>query len=144
MTGSIGVFNLWLHTRGFYEKIGVNKDIFLRGKHADIFPTWRDVTDEDLELNQYYVDKFYNKFVRDVAEGRTMNADDVGEIAQGRVWSGKRALDIGLVDRIGGLSDAIKLAKVEAGIAPDERVDFRILPKPGGFFANLVQAAGAS
>jgi protease-4 len=144
VTGSIGVFNLWLHTRGFFEKLGVNKDIFLRGERADIFPTWREVTDEDLDLTQYYVDKFYEKFVRDVAEGRAMSVDEVNAIAQGRVWSGKRAQEIGLVDRIGGLSEAIRLAKQEAGIDPGEQVNFKILPKPGGFFEGLRQTMGAS
>jgi protease-4 len=144
VTGSIGVLNLWLHTRGFYEKIGANKDIFLRGEHADIFPTWRDVTEDDLSLAQYYVDEYYDKFVKDVAEGRAMSVDEVNAVAQGRVWSGRRAEELGLVDRIGGLAEAIRLAKREAGIPLDERVDFRILPKPGGFFANLMQATGAS
>jgi protease-4 len=144
VTGSIGVLNLWLHTRGFYEKIGANKDIFLRGKHADIFPTWRDVTDEDLELAQYYVDKYYDKFVRDVAEGRAMGFDEVHEIAQGRVWSGKRAEQLGLVDRIGGLGDAVKNARRLAGIPEDQRVAFRILPKAEGFFARIMASMGAS
>jgi protease-4 len=143
VTGSIGVLNIWLHTRGFYEKIGAAKDIFLRGKHADIFPTWREVTDEDLDLAQYYVDKYYDKFVRDVAEGRAMGFDDVHDIAQGRVWSGKRAEELGLVDRIGGLAEAVRLAKQEAGIREDERVEFRILPRPGGFLANLMGTFGA-
>jgi protease-4 len=144
VTGSIGVLNLWLHTRGFYEKIGANKEIFMRGEHADIFPSWREVTDEDLELAQYYVDKYYDKFVRDVAEGRAMSIDEVRDIAQGRVWSGKRAQELGLVDRIGGLTEAIGLAKREAGIPPGEEVNFKILPKPGGFLGNLTRAMGAS
>ncbi len=143
VTGSIGVLNLWLHTRGLYEKIGANKDIFLRGKRADMFPTWRDVTEEDLELAQYYVDKFYGKFVADVAEGRGMGADDVHEIAQGRVWSGRRAQELGLVDRIGGLSDAIRLARSRAGIPADEKVRFKVLPEPPGFFETLKQSTAA-
>jgi protease-4 len=143
VTGSIGVFNLWLHTRGFYEKLGINKDIFLRGERADIFPTWREVTEEDLELTQYYVDEYYDKFVNDVAEGRAMSVEQVNGIGRGRVWSGKRAREIGLVDRIGGLSEAIRLAKQEAGIAADENVDFKILPQQGGFLASLRRAMGA-
>jgi protease-4 len=142
VTGSIGVLNLWLHTRGFYEKIGANKDIFLRGDHADIFPTWREVTEEDLELMQYYVDKYYDKFVRDVAEGRGMSFDQVHQVAQGRVWSGRRAEELGLVDKIGGLAEAVRLAKREAGIPDDERVDFRVLPRPGGVLASLIERVG--
>ncbi len=144
VTGSIGVLNLWLHTRGFYEKIGANKDIFLRGQHADIFPTWREVTDDDLELAQYYVDKYYDKFVRDVAEGRAMAFDNVHGIAQGRVWSGKRAERLGLVDKIGGLTDAVMMAKRQAGIPEDRRVDFKILPEAGGLLERMMASLGTS
>jgi protease-4 len=143
VTGSIGVLNLWLHTRGFYEKIGANKDVFLRGEHADIFPTWREVKDDDLDLAQYYVDRYYDKFVRDVAEGRAMAFDKVHDIAQGRVWSGKQAERLGLVDRLGGLAEAVKLAKREAGIPEDRRVAFRILPEPGGIFGRMMASLGA-
>lgn len=143
ITGSIGVFGLWFHTRGLYEKIGVNKDIFLRGKHADFFPTWREVTDEDFELAQYYVDKFYDKFVADVSKGRGMGVDEVHAVAQGRIWSGKRAEEIGLVDKIGGIREAIRLAKREAGIREDEPVDFRVLPKTGGFLEAMMRSAAA-
>ena len=141
VTGSIGVLSLWFHTRGLYEKIGANKDIFMRGKRAGMFPTWRDVTDEDLETAQYYVDKFYGKFVADVSEGRGMGYDDVHEVAQGRVWSGRRALDLGLVDRIGGLSDAIALARSKAGIPAGEKVRYKVLPEAPGFFEALGMSA---
>jgi protease-4 len=143
VTGSIGVLNLWLHTRGFYDKIGANKDIFLRGEHADIFPTWREVTEEDLDLAQHYVEKYYNKFVRDVAEGRAMAFDEVHDIAQGRVWSGKRAERLGLIDKIGGLADAVMLARRQAGIPEDRRVEFKVLPNPGGMFGRVMTSLGA-
>jgi protease-4 len=142
VTGSIGVLNLWLHTRGFYEKIGANKDIFLRGEHADIFPTWREVTEDDLELAQHYVNKYYDKFVGDVAEGRAMAFNEVHGIAQGRVWSGKRAERLGLVDKIGGLAEAVEMAKHKAGIPSDRPVDFRILPEPGGLFERMLASLG--
>jgi protease-4 len=143
ITGSIGVLNLWLHTRGLYEKIGVGKDIFTRGKHADFFPSWRDVTEEEMEEHQWYVDKYYDKFVADVAKGRGMGVDEVHDVAQGRIWSGKRAEEIGLVDRVGGFNDAIRMAKREAGIADDEDVDFKVLPKPGGLFDAIMARAVA-
>jgi protease-4 len=137
------VLNLWLHTRGFYEKIGANKDIFLRGERADFMPTWRGVTDEDLDLVQSYVDRYYDKFIADVSRGRSMSVSEVHEIAQGRVWSGKRAAENGLVDRIGGLSEAIDVAKRRAGIPDDEDVEFKVLPKPGGIFETLAATMAA-
>jgi protease-4 len=143
ITGSIGVFGLWFHTRGLFEKIGINKDIFLRGEHADIMPTWRDVTDEDVELIQFYVDKYYDKFIADVAKGRGMGVDEVHAVAQGRIWSGKDAEEIGLVDKVGGLREAIRLAKREAGIPERETVDFTVLPTTGGFFENMMSSMAA-
>jgi protease-4 len=143
ITGSIGVFGLWFHTRGLYEKIGINKDIFLRGDHADIMPTWRDVTDEDVELIQSYVDKYYDKFIADVSRGRGMGVDAVHAVAQGRIWSGKQAEEIGLVDKVGGLTEAIRLAKREAGIPEREAVDFTVLPTTGGFFENMMSSMAA-
>jgi len=140
VTGSIGVLNLWLHTRGFYQKIGANKEIFIRGKNADFFPTWRKVTDEHLKRIQWYVDRYYERFIKDVARGRHMGVDEVDRIAQGRIWSGKRASEIGLVDEIGGLRRAIDVAKVEAGIPKDEPVRFKILPRRKGFLAALASS----
>ena len=143
ITGSIGVLALWIHTRGFYEKIGVNKDIFLRGERADIMPTWRDVTDEDVELIQSFIDRFYDKFIADVSKGRGMGVDEVHAVAQGRIWSGKRAEEIGLVDKIGGLREAIRQAKREAGIPEREAVEFRVLPRTGGFFDTMMSSMAA-
>lgn len=137
LTGSIGVINMWFHTRGLYEKLGLNKEIFWRGENADIFPSWREVTEEDLAMSHYFSDKFYDKFVDDVAAGRSMAPDAVNEIAQGRIWSGRSAKGIGLVDDIGGLAEAIRLAKQDAGISPREEVAFKVLPKPLGFWDML-------
>ena len=141
VTGSIGVFNLWFHTRGLYQKLGVNKEIFLRGKHADPMPSWRDITDEDMNLMQYFVDQYYAKFVGDVATGRGLDVADVDSMAQGRVWSGKAALENGLVDEIGGLTAAIRVARSEAGIAADDEVALKVLPRPGGLFERVLAGA---
>jgi ClpP class serine protease len=73
--------------------------------------------------------------------GRAMKPESVGEIAQGRVWSGRAAARNGLVDGIGGLAVAIRAAREAAGIAPDEEVQFKVLPGPGGWLEKL--AAGA-
>lgn len=143
VTGSIGVFNLWLHTRGLYQKFGANKEIFTRGKHADPMPTWRDVTEEDMKLMQDLTDEYYKRFVNDVSSGRGKTYEAVDQLAQGRVWSGKAALANGLIDGIGGLKAAIDLAKMEAGIPPDEDVNLRVLPQPGGLFETIMSGAQA-
>jgi protease-4 len=87
------------------------------------------------------VDKFYGKFVADVSKGRGMGYDDVHEVAQGRVWTGRRAHELGLVDRIGGLSDAIALARSKAGIPAGEKVRYKMLPEAPGFFEALGMSA---
>jgi protease-4 len=144
ITGSIGVFNMWFGTRGLYEKLGLSREIFTRGKNADAFPTWRDVTEEDLELSRYFTGKFYDKFINDVARGRGMTVEAVHEVAQGRVWTGRSALEIGLIDRIGGLADAIRLAKEDAGISAGEEVTFKVLPEAQGFWDVMTGEADAA
>jgi protease-4 len=144
ITGSIGVFNMWFRTRALYEKLGLSREIYTRGDNADIFPSWREVTDADLELSRYFTDEFYAKFVGDVARGRGMSFEAVDDIAQGRIWSGRKAAEIGLVDRIGGLTEAVRLAKEDAGIPEDEEVTFRILPRPLDLWDFLTGGAEAS
>ena len=80
------------------------------------------------ELPQQWVDAFYDQFVDRVADGRHLPRARVDELGRGRVWTGRQALDRGLVDKMGGLRDAIQAAKVRAGIAPDEPVS---LDDPG-------------
>jgi protease-4 len=143
VTGSIGVFNLWLHTRGLYQKLGANKEIFTRGKHADPMPTWRDPTEEDMRLMQDLTDEYYRHFVNDVASGRGMTYEAVNDIAQGRVWSGRAALANGLIDGIGGLKAAIDLAKIEAGIPAEDEIRIKVLPQPGGLLAAIASRAQA-
>jgi protease-4 len=90
-----------------------------------------------MEMSRYFVQTYYDKFVRDVAQGRGMDFDAVHEVAQGRIWSGKSAVDIGLIDGIGGLTEAIRVAKQEAGIPAEEDVTYRVLPKAVGFWQMM-------
>jgi protease-4 len=143
VTGSIGVFNLWFHTRGLYQKIGANKEVFTRGKHADPMPTWRDVTQEDLDLMQGLTEKYYQRFVNDVATGRKMTYAQIDSVGRGRVWSGKAALSAGLVDGIGGLGAAVDLARQKAGIAPQDEVMIKVLPRAGGLLQSVLAGVQA-
>ncbi|HMC33326.1 MAG TPA: S49 family peptidase, partial [Myxococcales bacterium] len=84
--------------------------------------TARALTDEERRTLQEWVDAFYGQFLDRVAEGRRLPRERVDELGRGRVWSGNQALERGLVDKIGGLREAIAAAKSRAGIAQDEPV----------------------
>jgi protease-4 len=139
VTGSIGVFGGKLSLRGLYDKLGITREILTRGRHADLFTDYRSWNDEERAAIRGLMEAFYQDFIRKAAAGRKMDEQAVHAVAQGRVWTGTEAAKRGLVDRLGGLSDALSLAKSKAGIAPDQEVTLVILPERKGFFDLLFQ-----
>ncbi|MCL4133481.1 UNVERIFIED_CONTAM: hypothetical protein GTU68_009398 [Idotea baltica] len=122
ITGSIGVFGITLDMQKFYNnKLGITYDGVKTAPFADI-PTSvflsRSINDEEKSIVQGFVEDIYDDFLEKVAEGRSKTVEQIHEIAQGRVWSGVKALEIGLVDELGGLEDAIaeaaKMAEVNS------------------------------
>lgn len=121
ITGSIGVIGSWYYDKGLKEKLGISTDYVKAGKYADlgfgfslpligsILPD-RDLNDEEKQRAEEIISDMYNEFLTKVASGRDMNKNRVDEIGQGRVWSGIDGLENGLVDKLGGLTDAINLA----------------------------------
>lgn len=122
ITGSIGVFGMLFNVEGLGEKLGLSWDTVKTGHFADAITIARPKTEEEMALFQRATDKIYAEFTERVATGRGLPLERVEEIAQGRVWSGQQALDIGLVDELGGLSDAIAFAAKEAGLKKDFRI----------------------
>lgn len=118
ITGSIGVYALSFRTQElFEEKIGVNYDRVATHPMADMNSPNRPMTDDETALMQESVEHTYQRFVEIVQDGRGFpDFAAVDSIAQGRVWSGKRALELGLVDELGGLQSAIDYASQEAGL----------------------------
>ena len=110
ITGSIGVFGLLLNMKGLGEKIGLTWDNVSVGEHINPFTIARPKTEEEMAFVQKMVDDIYDTFITNVASHRNLEKDEVHDIAQGRVWSGSKALDIGLVDALGGLGQAIETA----------------------------------
>jgi len=110
ITGSIGIFGVIPNIKGLNEKLGVTYDGVKTNKMSDAISVNRPFTPEERDLMQNYVNRGYELFVKRCATGRGMTIDQIKAIAEGRVWTGEDALKIGLVDRIGGLSDAIKMA----------------------------------
>jgi len=122
LTGSIGVFGLIPNVKGLFNKIGITTDRVKTNKFSDIPAIDRPFTPEEKELMQAYVEKTYDIFVEHCADGRNTTKAAIDEIGQGRVWSGENALDINLVDVLGGIDVAIDLAAEKAGVAEDYRI----------------------
>ena len=123
ITGSIGVFGLFLNFQGlFNDKLGLTFDTVKTGKFADAATVARPKTPEELALFQDSVDWVYDQFLSKVAKSRKLDRGVVEEIAQGRVWSGREAVKLGLVDELGGLDDAVKYAAVQAKLGETFRV----------------------
>lgn len=120
LTGSIGIFGTFPDAHKLMtEKLGFKYDKVITNKHSDmsITPMARAFSDDEIALLQKYINRGYATFLQHVAEGRKMKTADVDKIAQGRVWLGKDALKIRLVDQLGSIDDAIakaaKLAKMQ-------------------------------
>ncbi len=119
ITGSIGVFGMLSNIQEVANKHGVTWDVVKTGKFADIGSNVRPKTEEELAIYQKSVAKTYELFLRKVAKYRQLPKAKVHEIAQGRIWSGKEAVKIGLVDSIGGLEAAIAYAAEKADLGDD-------------------------
>jgi len=116
ITGSIGVFGVQFDVQKLAGDFGITFDRVKTAKYADLPTLTRPMSDDELAVFQRMVDWIYGQFIAKVAESRKLKAADVEEIAQGRVWSGKEALKLGLVDEMGGLGDAIRYAAKQADL----------------------------
>jgi len=137
ITGSIGVLAGKFDMGGLYDWLGVNIQTMKRGENADMFSSTRGFTPDEREILREDLEHFYHTFVSKAAEGRGMDYDALNEVAQGRVWSGRDALERGLVDELGGLWEAIETTKRLAGIAADEKAALVVYPRPVGFLEAL-------
>jgi len=144
LTGSIGVFGLFFDVGDLYsDKLGITHDVLRTNPYADMFSAIRPFTPEEQSRLQSSVDGTYHDFVQIVAANRSMNEQQVDDVAQGRVWSGRDAQNNGLVDALGGLDDAVAMAARMAGLeAGTYRV--RQLPRPLTFLERLNRGFGAA
>ncbi len=111
ITGSIGVFGLHFNYEEIAKKLKVGTDGVKTSRYSDLLNNHRTATPDELNIVQNLVDGVYDDFLKVVSRGRKMSQDDVHEIAQGRVWLGKDANGVGLVDRFGGLQESIRIAR---------------------------------
>jgi len=153
ITGSIGVIGSYFFNESFKEELGVSTDFVKMGKHADLgfgmrLPILRvSIPDRDLSSDEIMnveksIKSLYHKFVSKVAKGRGQSYETIESVAQGRVWSGFDAKRNGLIDMIGGLSTAIKVAEERSGLTGEEYDLVEYPPRPwfnfGGFIPGLL------
>ena len=119
ITGSIGVFGVLFNAQKLANNNGITWDAVKTARYADIQTVSRPKTPQELALYQQSVDRIYDLFLSKVANGRKLPKPNVAEIAQGRVWSGRSAKQVGLVDEIGGLDAAVQYAAKQAKLGDD-------------------------
>lgn len=135
VTGSIGVVWFKPVLERLYERVGVTHEVFKAGEHSDAMSWSRAMTEDEKKMLGGYIDGMYGIFVDKVAEGRRIDPARVREIGGGRVYLGTQALELRLVDEIGGLADAVAWAAGAAGIADDYgTVYFKAFP---GLFSSF-------
>ena len=127
ITGSIGVLTGKPVLGGALGRAGVSSDLVIQGAHAAMFSQYRPFSEEEWRLVSDWLDHIYADFTGKVASGRGMTADEVQEVARGRVWTGADALTRGLVDELGGLDRAVAIARVRAGLP--ETAPIRTYPR---------------
>ena len=126
------------------DKVHVNITPVNSNRHADMYNMMRPLDKAEVDYMQASVERIYEKFTGLVAEGRDMTVEDVDAIAQGRVWAGAEALEIGLVDEIGTIEDAIIYAAMSIeGVDELEDVQVTAYPKPLTALESLLEAFGS-
>lgn len=145
VTGSIGVTSVRLWDKGLGERLHLNSDFVSRGESADVgfgigLPfgglslPHRDLTSEERAGVMQRIDGWYDEFVRQAAEARNLPEAEMRRLAAGRIYSGSQAQELGLIDELGSLSDAIDLARQQAGLSGDDKV--LLVERPKGSLSS--------
>ena len=116
LTGSIGIFGMYPNVKGLTEKVGLDFDVVKTNEYADFGAVGRPLNAGEQGLMQNMVNQGYDLFLTRCSEGRGIAKEDLDKIAQGRVWTGAKAKELGLVDELGGLDRALEIAVEKAGV----------------------------
>ncbi len=135
LTGSIGIFGMMPNAKGLTEKLGLNFDVVKTNPYADFGNLTRPMNDGEKELMQMYVNNGYKLFLTRCSDGRGISMEELDKIAQGRVWTGSTAKELGLVDELGGLDKALEIAVAKAGVDAYTVMNY---PKKEGFLESLM------
>src|SRR6266851_1203110 len=139
ITGSIGVLGGKFNISGAATALGVNTGLVARGANASMFDAFTDFTPEQAQIfRDQILGDTYKYFLEIVAKNRRMTVDQVNDVAQGRVWTGEQALKIKLVDKLGGLQEALAEAKALAKLGPQAKVQIEELPGQAGVLGRLL------
>ena len=144
ITGSIGVIGGKLVVRGLYDKLGMNTEVISRGANSGSLSSTQPFTPDERKAWTELLQETYHQFVDKAAAGRKMPYDKLEQMAQGRVYTGRMAQKLGLIDKLGTLQDAIAAAKTAAGLKADAEVDLMVLPEPKSIFEQLFGDPSAS
>ena len=144
ITGSIGVFGLIPNLKELAKKIGLNWDVVKTHPSSDIMSVSRAKSEDEIRIVQSHVDRIYERFLHLVSENRELNATRVNEIAQGRVWMGGDAHEIGLIDQLGTLGDAVAYTADRAGVTQYEVIDFPQVESPVDAINELLKTSAIS
>ncbi len=139
ITGSIGVVGGKIALGELFENIGVNWDGVTWGRNAGMWSLDSTFSKSEAERVNTMLDAVYDGFIARVAKGRGMSSQAVDAIAGGRVWTGARAVEIGLADQIGGLNDALDYTAKELGVQSRYNLHIDVLPKPKTPFEKLIE-----
>lgn len=116
ITGSLGVYVPYSNIEELYKKLGIRQEKIKSGPHKDILSPDRQLTEEERVIIQVMVDDMYNQFIEVIAQGRGLEPAAVRELADGRIYTGRQAKELGLVDELGNMYDAIDGAAAMVGI----------------------------
>lgn len=140
ITGSIGVIAVRPVIQELLEKLEVGVEVLARGQHAEMFVSSQPMTKASRKRFNDQVEDIYQLFIDRVASSRGMPVERVDELGQGRVWTGEQALENGLVDALGGLSEAVSLAMGRLGLDPAADVALIPFPPPLSFADQIASA----
>ena len=125
LTGSIGVIMEIPNVEGLMNKIGVKTEVIKSGEHKDIGSMFKTMTDEEKEILQSVLDDVHDQFIKAISDARGMEIAVIRKLADGRIFTGRRAKELGLVDELGNLEDAIRLAGKISGIKGKPEVVYK-------------------
>jgi protease-4 len=141
ITGSIGVIMQTMNIEELYGKIGLSTEVIKSGKFKDIGSATRPMKEEERELLQQIIDEMYQQFLDDLSKGRGIDKEKLLPVADGRIFTGTKAKELGLVDEIGNFEDAIEAAKKLTGI--EGRPDLIYPKEENSWWVDLLGGKGA-